>query len=81
MKKGIVRVEIFSPRSSGCQPDLTRHFFSLDENGNDRLFTEKEYHNLFSSYLYPFIDGAYLHEFKVDGYDCYTKYVFIKQIK
>lgn len=80
MKIGIIRVEMFALRFRGCSPDITNHSFATDEHNKDRVFTKEEYHHIFKNYPYPFVDGVYVHRFKANGYDCYTKYIFIEQI-
>lgn len=79
MKTGTIQVQIYAPKFINCQPDLMNQSFAIDEQNRDRVFTEEEYHRIFKNYPYPFVDGAYMHRFKANGYDCYTKYMFIKQ--
>ena len=73
-------MQIYAPKFLACQPDLNNLPFATDERNKDRVFTEEEYHRLFKSYPYPLVDGVYVHHFKSNGYDCYTKYIFIEQI-
>lgn len=79
MKTGIIQIQMFTPRFVGCSPELISRFFALDENGNDRLFTKEEYDKIFKARPYPFVDGAYLQQYKMNGYDCWTKYIFVEQ--
>lgn len=79
MDTGIIQIQMFAPRFVGCPPEIINLFFALDENGNDRLFTKEEYDKIFKAYPYAFVDGAYTHQFKVNGYDCWTKYMFVEQ--
>ena len=79
MKIGTIQVQIYAPKFLACQPDLNNLPFATDERNKDRVFTEEEYHRIFKSYPYPFVDGVYVHRFKSNGYDCYTKYIFIEQ--
>ena len=73
-------MQIYAPKFLACQPDLNNLPFATDERNKDRVFTEEEYHRIFKSYPYPFVDGVYVHHLKSNGYDCYTKYIFIEQI-
>ena len=79
MKTGIIRIEILAPKFRGCSPDIANHSFATNEQNKDKVFTEEEFHRVFKDYPYLFVDGGYLHEFKSNGYNCYTKYIFIGQ--